>query len=698
MNKLALALATFLLVAAGPPQVALPLIVPGGDASNTMVTAAGGTVARTAAARAADTLNVLDNGLKGDCTTGDQAALAALFGRISPPAPARTTIYFPVPPGGCYAWTAAAVEVPSNVELQPAPGVVLQSQAGGNGTFFKFTNQSNARVGAFVLDAQKGIHPAIAHPITVSGSNDLWFEGIKIVNPTDGFAVSKSTAIHILRPDIQNSLFQGVNFSNVSGSEIIGGTFQNGGNFGIILTGNSFGNLIEGNRTTLNAIELIGLTSQSHNNRIIGNHAEGAGDNCISVTGYQNVITGNELIGCAGNGLNLYGSSNVATGNFAKNNAQQAGSNPLWRAGFAIQQGFGGTGQQNLMSGNVSDDDQATKTQVYGVWISGPQYAAWAKSVSVKAGQYKTSGLNLYQAAGAGTTGATVPVCISGSCSDGSVTWNFVNAFYLTVLSDYNTVTGNAVYRSGTQSFLDSATGTHNYGIQCFSPLTNSNTAGQTNNNQCYGAASVAFGQFNSVGGPASFAAGSANTLANTATSSSAIGSNNLNSGANSLTQGQYATDRGKYAVSVLSGGRFTVAGDSQATSQILKGSVTGATLVRLTADGAAAGAANVINLPVTAAASYSLRITLMAIDVNAPANTYSWSMPIATLYKKGAAASTTTLALGTAITLATNSWAPTVSATADTTNGGLNLSFSPPTGSTDVVHIVARVESVEVE
>jgi hypothetical protein len=36
--------------------------------------------------------------------------------------------------------------------------------------------------------------------------------------------------------------------------------------------------------------------------------------------------------------------------------------------------------------------------------------------------------------------------------------------------------------------------------------------------------------------------------------------------------------------------------------------------------------------------------------------------------------------------------------ATADTTNGCLNLSFTPPTGNTDTWHPVARVETVEVQ
>ncbi len=211
----------------------------------------------------------------------------------------------------------------------------------------------------------------------------------------------------------------------------------------------------------------------------------------------------------------------------------------------------------------------------------------------------------------------------------------------------------------------------------------NVGTIAMGQNNTASGSTSAAIGYNNRATGYGALAFGSSNTADGTL--STAVG-------------GQLSAARGRFGVSVYAAGDLATAGDAQQGVNILRGAGASASAIRLTADGSAAGGANVVNLPSAAVGSYSLRITLTALDTTTPANTYSWSVPIAILSKTGAAQSTTVLALGTPVTLATNSWAPTVTATADTTNGGLNLSFTPPVGNTDTIHVVARVESVEVQ
>ncbi len=202
---------------------------------------------------------------------------------------------------------------------------------------------------------------------------------------------------------------------------------------------------------------------------------------------------------------------------------------------------------------------------------------------------------------------------------------------------------------------------------------------GVGNNANGFGAS--AFGQNNNVSGADSTASGYGNQTPSAAGTSEAFGA--------------YALTRSPGDLCTANAASL---GTAQACTKVLRATGATASAIRLTADGAAAGAANVVNLPSTAVGSYSLRITLTGLDLTTPANTYSWSVPVAILSKTGAAQSTTALALGTPVTLATNSWAPTVSAVADTTNGGLNLSFTPPSGNTDTIHVVARVESVEVQ
>lgn len=423
--------------------------------------------------RAIGSYNALDNGLAGDCTTNDGPKLQTLLNTASAASSggSRVRVVFPVPPGGCYA-IDSVVSVPSNVDLEPLGGVLLQSQAPGNGAFFSLSGVNNVRFGAFQLDSRNSVNLSISQPISVNNSFDVWFERTKLVNPTGSFLIQNSYRVHVLSADVQNSLYHGVYFNNVYESEVLNGYFQNEVGFGVILTGISYKNLIQGNRTTHNGIELVGITAGGYQNRVIGNHAEGTGDNCISITGHENLVLGNEAIGCAGNGINLYGDRNVAIGNYAKNNAQGHAGNASWRAGIAVAQGFGGVGQYNVVSGNVTDDDQGSPTQQYGIWIAPAAYTAWGSGQSVASGGYYTNALKLYQAGSSGTTGATAPTCTSGTCSDGTITWTYIASFAAgDTLNSKNEISGNNYRNSAISSTADQSTSTGNEFVGGFAPL-----------------------------------------------------------------------------------------------------------------------------------------------------------------------------------------------------------------------------------
>lgn len=435
------------------------------------------TTPRSAADRFADVYNVLDNGLKGDCATDNHAALVSLMNRAnaSSPANSRARIFWPVPPGGCYAINSAT-EIPSNIDLDPAGGVIIQNQSAasptGTGAIFTITNETNVRIGAFTLDQQKSIHTAISQAVAVNGSSGIILDHVKVINPSGSLLVQTSHDVHILWPDIQGSLYHGVYFNGVYDSEVLNGTFQNEVGFGIILAGVNYRNLLSGNHTTSNGIELIGVTSGSYQNIITNNHAEGTGDNCISITGHENTVSNNEAIGCAGNGIHIYGDRNTVTGNYAKNNSQQYATNTSWRAGIAVEQGFGGMGQYNVVTGNITDDDQASPTQQYGVWIAPSAYVAWAGSHAYASGSYVFNGLNLYMSTNAATSGASAPTCTSGTCSDGAVTWQFVSTFAAgNVLNDHNAIEGNNNVHSAIQSYLDASGASNNEALGGYNPL-----------------------------------------------------------------------------------------------------------------------------------------------------------------------------------------------------------------------------------
>ncbi len=424
--------------------------------------AEGAPAGRTAAARAADRFNVLDHGLVADCMTSNTAALAALLDRAAAASAAsggQSEVVFPAA-GACYGFSSA-IAVPAGVRITGLGRPTL-SALGRTGALFSISHVGNVAMAGLRLDSRSGVHPAIAMPITITGATGgILIEDVELVGPTGEIHVADSYGVTISRPVVVGSLLHGVLFSGVHDSEVVGGRFQNEVGFGVILTDGSHRNLVQGNQTTANGIELIGVTEDSYENRIIGNHAEGTGDNCISITGYKNIVLGNVAKGCKGNGIEVFGDRNIVIGNSAHDNAQGHAVNSGWCAGIAIQGGFGGVAQYNVVSGNIVDDDQEPPTQLYGIWLGRPPYRAWAAGQAVTAGAFRHSGRHLYKAAMSGITASTAPDG-RGTASDGAVTWRWVRALTAgTALSDHNEISGNMVVRYGIAGYLDNSGG-HN--------------------------------------------------------------------------------------------------------------------------------------------------------------------------------------------------------------------------------------------
>ena len=431
------------------------------DDAKITTTATGGTTARTAADRASDELNVLDNGLVADAVTDNFTAFTALCSRaaILSAALGGGRVMITVP-SGIYG-LSQPVTIPSNVELTGQGSPVFRA-IGAGGALLKIVNSNNIAIRRIKLDSQNATNVTISVPVNISGSNDILIEDVELLNPTGEIHVTNSFAVSINRPKVWGSLLHGVYFSGVHDSQVSNGSFQNNIGFGIILTGGCYRNLIIGNRTTKNGIELVGVTQDSYENRIINNHAEGTGDNGISITGFKNIISGNITKGCQGNGIEVYGERNTVTGNTCLNNAQGNAGNTGWRAGIAIHGAFGGVGQWNTITGNILDDEQATATQIYGVWINATTYQPGAAGQAVAAGDYRYVGLNLYKTTGAGTTGSTAPTG-TGSANDGAVAWSFVRAFSAgTVACSYNEISSNMVRQFGTARYLDASGGVSN--------------------------------------------------------------------------------------------------------------------------------------------------------------------------------------------------------------------------------------------
>jgi hypothetical protein len=125
----------------------------------------------------------------------------------------------------------------------------------------------------------------------------------------------------------------------------------------------------------------------------------------------------------------------------------------------------------------------------------------------------------------------------------------------------------------------------------------------------------------------------------------------------------------------------------------------TGATgsVFRLTSDNGTAGAADCINLPNNS--GFQILVDVMAFDHTTVTKNETWSS-WAGLLTRGASAAATAVTMAGTPTPLTNGTVTgsAIAATADTTNGCLNISFTPPTSNTDTWNVVARVRTIEVQ
>jgi parallel beta-helix repeat protein len=347
----------------------------------------------------------------------------------------------------------------------------------GNGRAFRINAVSNVTIKGLVFDGNKGGGlTANSGIIFLQGATSCLFQDCDFVNGSGtNFVSSGSTGNRFVRCRFTGCAATALDITGATtaANMVDDCEFQLNGGFGVRISTGAHHNAVRSCRTDQNGLELVGITYDCHNNRVIGNHAEGTGDNGFSISGYANVVVGNRAYKCAHSGIYLYGRENVCTGNSCVSNGQR--HNPsFWEyeatetsnySGIAIAGFFGGTAQNNTVSGNFIDDDQATGTQFYGVSLGAAAYDAWVTATATSSGAFVRSNNKLYVAAGAGTTGATAPSHTTGTVSDGGVNWTYVCDFAGGTGEAYgNTVVGNRVYRvaSGGADYNDATVNASN--------------------------------------------------------------------------------------------------------------------------------------------------------------------------------------------------------------------------------------------
>lgn len=327
----------------------------------------------------------------------------------------------------------------------------------------------------FVVDAEKSSKSGTCNGIFLT-NNSAEVEGNEVRNAnSQGVKVtgdrnkvrrnivtgSNGPNIQVLGPTVLAAPgAAGGSYNDITDNDVTGGL-----GFGIHLDDAAHDNSVGFNRCTLSGLELIGSTYSCYRNQIIGNHAEGTGDNGISVTGYNTVIAGNECVANANSGIHCYGSFNTVTGNVCLNNNQSRLTAPTNTfAGIDLGASWGGLGSYNTVAGNTCDDNQATATQEYGIAQTAGFYPAWAAGISLTY-PYISVGLNIYKRVAGATvvpaTGAAAPSHTAGDVNDGTITWRFVAAADTNLNGKRNAIGTNTCRGNRTKSYFDQTGNSH---------------------------------------------------------------------------------------------------------------------------------------------------------------------------------------------------------------------------------------------
>jgi len=211
--------------------------------------------------------------------------------------------------------------------------------------------------------------------------------------------------------------------------------------------------------------------------------------------------------------------------------------------------------------------------------------------------------------------------------------------------------------------------------------------------NTASGSYSFAFGENNTSSSSYSLAFGIATTASGPG--STACGQMSTASGNAGFACGGGSLDRGRIGSWAWASSYDNTPGDSQTSINTLIGFTTSTASFRLTSDLNNAGSANVVNIPVNTAAFYSIIFTGKDHTTTGNASAVSGITGFLDCGATLGACVWSSTSTGTLTNHGTGLAANTsVSVAADTTNGGINLSVTPPNSHTwDWVALVTTTE-----
>lgn len=225
---------------------------------------------------------------------------------------------------------------------------------------------------------------------------------------------------------------------------------------------------------------------------------------------------------------------------------------------------------------------------------------------------------------------------------------------------------------------------------------------------QANGSGAVALGGGASLAnGQNSFATGPGNNITSNGNGSAALNHNNVVSSQYALAAGDTNTisgndgfifgfsgnDHGAILAETHGCVKFTTNGDCQWQQFFLRGTGNTGGAIRLTSDGNAPSFFNCANLPINS--TYSLNVTVVATDHTTVGNNETWQN-WGMLLTTGASVGTTALVKASTPTPLSNGSTSSISVTADTSEGCLNISVTPP--NSDVWNVNSTIQATQVQ
>jgi hypothetical protein len=440
--------------------------------------------------------------------------------------------------------------------------------------------------------------------------------------------------------------------------------------------------------------------------------ADGTG--CVIVGGYGNRSSGNYNFVGGGNsnsavysnGVIVGGVGNTSQANYAVIGGGQSNSS-VFGGGSGNNWAFIGSGYANLahgtynviVGGSQNSGTTASAITTQSATMNGTTAVTLAASnASIKVGQ-KISGtyineVDTYVAAISGTS-LTLSKNATGS---GTATLTFYTPHGVVVGGGNNTATGSYSFiggggDAGTASNRNVASGDWSFvggGIRNVASGVGSFVAGGGIYDQPSGGYSG-----NTASGLSSFVGGGfGNTASSNATAISGGVANVANGIYSAVVGGTYGTTRGLLANIVLpaSNAPFGNTGGAQSALLILGGQTTDATPKVLTCNGSTTSTINQVILPNNSAYFFTGEVVA---GVTGGGDTKGWK--IEGVIKRGANAASTALVGTPTVTsmfadVGAATW--TIAVTADTTNGGLAVTFTGQAATT--IRVVCQIRSTE--